>query len=168
MATPPREHYEAQVLGPSACDEATVLALEVGFHAEHPDPARNQAVLDRMLAAEDRWRPTLGPEAEAGPFLGRRDDWRRLSELWADPDLSDPAMGFEIASRLTDYLVALEPCRRAGTRPVVVTVGRGLRDRGIVTRWMPQIRSSGPTRPGPGTTSPGSAPRNTLNEEHAT
>ena len=61
VARPPREHYEAQVLGPSACDEATVLALEVGFHAEHPDPARNQAVLDQLLATEDRWRPTLGP-----------------------------------------------------------------------------------------------------------
>ena len=116
-ATPPREHYEAQVLGASACDGATVLALEVGFHAEHPDPARNQAVLDRLVAAERRWRPTLGPEAEAGPFLGRRDDWRRLSELWADPDLSDPATGFEIASRLTDYLIALEPWRRTGADP---------------------------------------------------
>ncbi len=116
-ATPPREHYEAQVLGPSACDEATVLALEVGFHAEHPDPARNQAVLDRMSAAEGRWRRTLGREAVAGPFLGRRDDWRRLSELWADPDLSDPMMGLEIAARLTDYVCALEPLRRAECDP---------------------------------------------------
>ena len=58
-----------------------------------------------------------GPRGGSRPFLGRRDDWRRLSELWADPDLSDPAMGFEIAGRLTDYLVALEPCRRAGDDP---------------------------------------------------
>ncbi len=41
-ATAPREHYEAQVLGAAAMDEATVLVLEIGFHAEHPDEARNQ------------------------------------------------------------------------------------------------------------------------------
>jgi hypothetical protein len=111
-ATAPREHYEAQVLGPSACDEATVLAIEVGFHAEHPDAARNQAVLDRMLAGERRWRRTLGVEPEAGPFLGRRDDWCRLSELWPDPDLGDPTLGLEIAARLTDYATVLEPLRR--------------------------------------------------------
>jgi len=111
-ATPGREHYEAQVLGPSAVEEARVLALEVGFHAEHPDPARNEAVLSRLLADERQWRPALGDEAQAGSFLGRRDDWRRLSEVWADPDLSDPAIGLEIATRLTDYMTALEPARR--------------------------------------------------------
>jgi hypothetical protein len=113
-ATPSREHYEAQVLGASVMDEAEVLALEVGFHAEHPDVARNEAVLTRMLGDERRWRRTLGVEAEAGPFLGRRDDWRRISELWPDPDLSDPLIAFEIATRLTDYITALEPSRRAG------------------------------------------------------
>jgi hypothetical protein len=116
-ANPPREHYEAQVLGPSACEEARVLALEVGFHAEHADPARNQAVLDRLLAGERRWRRTLGREAEAGPFLGRREEWRRVSELWADPDLSDPALGLEIGARLTDYACALEPFRRENLVP---------------------------------------------------
>jgi len=111
-ATPSKEHYEAQVMGASAMDEARVLALEIGFHAEHPDEARNQALLDQLLRGERRWRRQLGDEAQAGSFLGRRDDWRRLSELWADPDLSDPAIGIEIATRLTDYVVALEPLRR--------------------------------------------------------
>ena len=32
---PPREHYEAQVIGPNEVKEASVLALEIGFHAEH-------------------------------------------------------------------------------------------------------------------------------------
>jgi hypothetical protein len=111
--TPSKEHYEAQVMGAEAMDEAEVLVLEIGFHAEHPDEARNQALLDQLLRDERRWRRVLGAEAEAGPFLGRRDDWRRLSELWADPDLSDPAIGLEIAARLTDYVAALEPARRA-------------------------------------------------------
>jgi hypothetical protein len=111
-ATPSKEHYEAQVMGASAMDEARVLALEIGFHAEHPDEARNQALLDQLLRGERRWRSQLGDEAEAGSFLGRRDEWRRLSELWADPDLSDPVIGIEIATRLTDYVVALEPLRR--------------------------------------------------------
>jgi hypothetical protein len=111
-ATPAKEHYEAQVMGASAMDEARVLALEIGFHAEHPDEARNQALLDQLLKGERRWRQQLGNEAEAGSFLGRREDWRRISELWADPDLSDPAIGIEIATRLTDYVVALEPLRR--------------------------------------------------------
>jgi hypothetical protein len=110
---PEREHYEAQVMGASAMDEAKVLALELGFHAEHPDEALNQAVLDRLVARERTWRPRLGAAAEAGPFLGRREDWRRLSELWADPDLSDPEVAFEIASRLVDYMTVLEPIRTA-------------------------------------------------------
>ena len=115
-ATPAaKEHYEAQVMGPSAMDEARVLALEIGFHAEHPDEARNQALLDQLLRGERRWRRQLGSEAQAGSFLGRREDWRRLSELWADPDLSDPTIGIEIATRLTDYVVALEPLRRRAT-----------------------------------------------------
>ena len=108
-----KEHYEAQVMGASAMDEAQVLALEIGFHAEHPDEARNQALLDQLLRGERKWRRHLGVEAQAGAFLGRREDWRRLSELWADPDLSDPAIGIEIATRLTDYVVALEPLRRS-------------------------------------------------------
>jgi len=108
----PKEHYEAQVMGAGAMDEAKVQVLEIGFHAEHPDEARNQAMLEQLLADERRWRRVLGAEAEAGTFLGRRDDWRRVSELWPDPDLSDPTIALEIAARLTDYITVLEPARR--------------------------------------------------------
>jgi hypothetical protein len=53
------------------------------------------------------------PEAEIGLFLGRATAWRRVSETWADPDLSQPGVAFEVATRLTDYITALEPIRRA-------------------------------------------------------
>jgi hypothetical protein len=106
---PPRFHYEAQVVGARLVPEAEVLALEVGFHAEHGDPARNEAVLAGLQADERRWRRVLGPEAVAGPFIGRPDDWRRVSETWPDPDLGDPGLAFELGARLTDYIAALEP-----------------------------------------------------------
>ena len=38
-----REHYEVQLVD----DE-----LEIGFHAEYPDPARNDAVLARIVGDE--------------------------------------------------------------------------------------------------------------------
>ncbi len=110
-AKPPREHYEAQVLGKKYVKGAKLLALEVGFHAEHSDEQANAGALERLTKVEKKWRRELGKEAEAGVFLGA-DVWRRVSETWADPDLSDPDMGFEIAARLTDYMTALEPLRR--------------------------------------------------------
>lgn len=110
--TPPKEHYEAQVIGPDAVDDATTLALEVGFHAEHPRVSDNDAVIDRLLDSEDRWRRVIGVEAVAGPFLGRPDAWRRISETWPDPDLSDAGVALELGVRLTDYITALEPLRR--------------------------------------------------------
>lgn len=111
---PDREHYEAQVVGPRLVPGATVLALEVGFHAEHPDPAANEQALAPLgaVAVERRWRKALGPEPVAGPFLGRDDGWLRLSETWPDPDLGDPDLPLELAARLTDYASALEPLRR--------------------------------------------------------
>ncbi len=111
-AQPGREHYEAQVIGARHVQEAEHLAVEVGFHAEHPKPDDNERVLDVLVAKEKRWRKVLGPEAQAAPFLGR-DTWRRLSETWADVDLSDPELCEEIAVRLLDYVTALEPLRRA-------------------------------------------------------
>ena len=58
-----REHYEVQLVsGP---------ALEVGFHAEHKDQARNEEVLARLLDSEKSWRKVLGREPAAGPF-GRK------------------------------------------------------------------------------------------------
>jgi hypothetical protein len=112
-AKPTREHYEAQVVGARDVPAARVLALEVGFHCEHPKEPDNEAVLARLARHERAWRREIGKEAVAGPFLGRAEHWRRVSEVWIDPDLSEPGLAFEIASRLVDYVTALEPLRRA-------------------------------------------------------
>jgi len=110
---PTREHYEAQVIGPTSVPGAKVLGIEVGFHAEHTKEADNEAVLAKLVGSEKKWRKQVGPEAVCGAFLGRAEHWRRISETWADPDLGDPDLPFEIAARLTDYISALEPLRRA-------------------------------------------------------
>jgi hypothetical protein len=112
----PKEHYEAQVIGAKHVADATMLALEVGFHAEHPKAEENDATLDKLAAKERTWRKVLGADAIAGPFLGRADRWRRVSETWADPDLSDDDLAMEIALRLTDYMTALEPVLRPKAR----------------------------------------------------
>jgi hypothetical protein len=109
--TPPREHYEAQVVNPDHLEVASVAALEVGFHAEHIREADNDAVIALLLGAESHWRPQLGSEARAGAFLGR-SSWRRLSETWPDPDLDAVDLAFEVAARLTDYITAIESVRR--------------------------------------------------------
>jgi hypothetical protein len=111
---PPREHYEAQVVGAKHVPGARTLALEVGFHAEHRREEANDEVLARLRAAEARWRKVLGPAVVLGPFLGRADDWRRASETWPDQDLGEPDLALEIASRLVDYATAFEPLLRAG------------------------------------------------------
>lgn len=111
-ATPPREHYEAQVVGADADKRATLLAIEVGFHSEYPKAAENDEVIAYLLANEKRWRRAVGREAEVGDFLGRADRWRRVSETWPDPDLSDGGLVIELAARLTDYVTGLEPVRR--------------------------------------------------------
>jgi hypothetical protein len=110
--TPPREHYEAQVVGADADRDAKVLAIEVGFHSEHPKVADNDAVIAHLLANEKKWGRVVGKEAEVGEFLGRADRWRRVSETWPDPDLGDEMLVIELATRLTDYITALEPVRR--------------------------------------------------------
>ena len=107
-----RFHYEAQLIptrlatgvdaGP---DEFTV---EIGFHAEHGDDRRNAAILKQLGDRESMWRKPLGPQAELGPFLGN-DSWARLSELWVEHDLGHPDLAFELASRLVDYIDAVEP-----------------------------------------------------------
>jgi hypothetical protein len=109
---PPREHYEAQVIGAKHVSDATVLALEVGFHLEHPKAADNDATLQRLAQRERSWRKTIGNDAVAGPFLGRADTWRRVSETWPDPDLGDDDLVMDVALRLTDYMTALEPVLR--------------------------------------------------------
>ncbi|MHB8464078.1 MAG: hypothetical protein ACYDH6_01875 [Acidimicrobiales bacterium] len=111
-----RQHYEAQVIGASAVDDASILALELGFHLEQTAVKDNEAVLATLLASERRWRATLGPAAVAGPFLGRQTAWRRLSETWPDPNLADAELPFEVAARLTDYITVLEPILRGEQR----------------------------------------------------
>jgi len=49
---------------------------------------------------------------EVGGFLGRADVWRRVSETWPDPDLSERELGEELAARLLDYVTAIAPVRR--------------------------------------------------------
>ena len=110
-AKPPREHYEAQVVGAEHVPDAEILAIEVGFHAENPDPTLNEQALAALTAQEKRWRRALGPEAVGGTFIADRNGWQRLSETWPDPDLDDPELALEIAARLIDYITALEPLR---------------------------------------------------------
>jgi hypothetical protein len=110
---PTREHYEAQLIAPDGVAGATVSALEIGFHAEHPDAEENEAAIARLMAGQDRWREALGGDAVVGAFLGRFPDWRRVSEAWPDPDLDDPELPVQVALRLTDYIDALEPLRRS-------------------------------------------------------
>ena len=114
-AKAPREHYEAQVIGCHYVTEATALAIEVGFHSEHPKESDNEAVISGLVQSERSWRKELGQEPLVGTFLGRAEHWRRVSEVWPDPDLSDPELVFELAARLTDYVAALEP-HRVGPR----------------------------------------------------
>ena len=106
----PREHYEAQVIPARLAPGAEVLAIEIGFHAEHPKAPDNDAVLAPIAAAERSWRKALGDGAQAGPFLGR-GGWVRVSETWVDPDLGDPELPFEVADRLATYIEAIEPLR---------------------------------------------------------
>lgn len=102
-----REHYEAQVVKVDGD-----VVLEVGFHAEHPKAPENEAVLAVLAAAEPTWRPTLGPDAVMGPFLGRKG-WIRVSETGPAPRFDDVDEVIEIAARLSDYIHAIEPVRRA-------------------------------------------------------
>jgi hypothetical protein len=105
-----REHYEVQLVSARLAGRQGRAVLEVGFHAEHPDAGRNQAVLAKLLAAKPRWRDELGEEPEAGPFLGR-SGWRRISEVWDGPALDGPEAAVEAADRLATYIRALEPLR---------------------------------------------------------
>ena len=123
--TPTREHYEAQVIGGQHVEGADVLALEIGFHAENPKAIDNDDVMKRLLAEEGRWRPALGDEAVAGPFLGRADTWRRLSETWPDPNLGGHDLAIEVGVRLGEYVNALEPLRRRRVKEVPSGSGTG-------------------------------------------
>ena len=111
---PPKVHYEAQLVGARDVPGRGVhkLAMEVGWHAEQSKESDNEEALAVLVAGERSWRKVVGDEAECGAFLGRARNWRRVSETWPDPDLDDPALGFEVAARLTDYVLGLEPVLR--------------------------------------------------------
>jgi myo-inositol catabolism protein IolC len=68
--------------------------------------------LAKLAPVEAAWRGVLGESVVVGPFLGN-DVWRRASETWADPDLSDDELVLDIADRLVDYIVCFEPALRS-------------------------------------------------------
>lgn len=113
-----REHFEIQSISRSGLRAAErpeePPVLEVGFHTEHKDAARNDAVLDALAAEEGSWRAELGDAPEAGDFLGRQTSWRRLSELWTGPSVEEPEAAIEAAERLADYIRVLVPLLRKG------------------------------------------------------
>lgn len=105
-----KEHYEAQYL--PRPDGRAGPALEIGFHAEHSNPARNTEVLGHLEGDSKRWRKLLGKEAEAGPFLGgRADTWTRVSEVWLGDEVLEPEAAIDAAERLATYIEAIEPLR---------------------------------------------------------
>lgn len=100
-----REHYEAQLIR-----VGEKVLLEIGFHSEHSDASKNDDTIRRLVATEGEWRTVLD-SAEVGPFLGRRG-WTRISECW-DPPKPTLDSAIDVAARLADYIVQLEPRRRA-------------------------------------------------------
>ncbi|MFT7475176.1 MAG: hypothetical protein ACI81L_002113 [Verrucomicrobiales bacterium] len=110
---PTKEHYEAQLLSRRYVDGVEGMALEIGFHSEHKEMQRNVSVIDRIRTSEKSWRRELGKEPQMDVFYGA-DNWRRVSESWIEPDLEDPEITFEIASRLVDYVSVIEPARESG------------------------------------------------------
>lgn len=108
---PSKEHFEAQLLSRNYVDGVDGMALEIGFHCEHQNSAANDEVVAKIVGCESDWRALLGDEPEAGTFFGAQN-WRRVSETWIEPDLDDPELPFEIAARLVDYVVVIEPSRR--------------------------------------------------------
>ncbi len=102
-----REHYEAQLIRAQPSGEVVV---EIGFHSEHPIAELNEKLLQSLVSQADHWRPALGKAAQAGPFIGRRG-WTRISECWdLPPESLDSAI--DVAARLGEYVVQIEPLRR--------------------------------------------------------
>jgi hypothetical protein len=100
-----REHYEVQHIR-----RRSGLALEIGFHTEHKDRARNDEVLERLVSLEKKWRRELGKAPEAGRFIGSQSgSWRRISEVWEDGAGEEAAV--DAAERLATYIRVFEPLR---------------------------------------------------------
>lgn len=120
------EHYEVQHLSWQTLRGKSKVkgpALEIGFHVEYSERARNDEVIARIVGAEKKWRRALGDGVEVGPFIGHAS-WRRISELWPDSPLStEEEIAVEAAERLAAYIQALEPNRggldagRRGRKP---------------------------------------------------
>ena len=102
-----REHYEAQFVSVDG-----EIGLEIGFHSEYPKTPANDKVMTDIAAHEAIWRAELGDQPVMGAFLGS-DVWRRISEVWEPPDDEDVDAVIEVAARLADYVVTLEPLRRS-------------------------------------------------------
>lgn len=106
-----REHYEAQLLGAAPLRAAGLdvdpPALEIGFHAEHKEAARNDAAVSIT-----GWKRTLGPDATAGTFIGRPSPWRRISDVWPAVETDDDGTAIEAAERLGAYITTFEAIRR--------------------------------------------------------
>jgi hypothetical protein len=114
-----KEHYEAQIVSTRHLTGNDGIVLEIGFHAEHRDVSLNQAALDKVLAQSQRWAEVIGTcvvapadithdEAVADQFLGN-STWRRISETWVDPDMSDTELSIEAGARLADYINCFQP-----------------------------------------------------------
>ncbi len=117
-----KEHYEAQLVGryvDGADTDQVGAAIEIGFHAEYGDPARNARVVEALLTQQKAWRKRLGSEAVVGYFVGDTSQtWQRISEFWTGPEIEEADTAIEAADRLASYIAALEPVRTAGgSRP---------------------------------------------------
>ena len=108
---PTREHYEAQVIGKRYVPEASILAIELGFHAENTKVADNDATIAGLLKREAsgarpsarRPRSASSSAVTPGAASPRRGP---------TPTSSDPELVLELGTRLTDYICAIEPLRR--------------------------------------------------------
>jgi hypothetical protein len=108
-----REHYEVQIvkIGPKKVD----LGLEIGFHAEHKDGARNDDVIAALAKTEKTWRTELGKDPDVGEFIGYQSKvWRRVSEVWIGVT-DDPGVAVDAAERLATYIKTFEPIRTGRT-----------------------------------------------------
>ncbi len=128
-----KEHYEVQLVGRYVDDAGTDQvgpAIEIGFHAEHGDPARNARVVEALVAQQKAWRRGLGADAVVGHFVGDTSQtWQRISEFWTGPEIEEPDTAIEAADRLATYITAFEPLRTSGTAKTSGTAGPARRAR---------------------------------------
>ena len=110
-----RRHDPHHILLEAAWADAATGLLDIarlGDFLRRIDGRIRHQPLDRVSPLSVPILLEIGKEAVAGAFLGR-DGWCRISETWPDPDLSEDELALELGARLTDYITALEPVRRA-------------------------------------------------------